>query len=189
MRSLLHKFTYPLGLTVVLLTSCFAVGLKAQDRDSQLKAAIVSKLPRYIDWPESAFSNSDAPLRVCSYGKSPVTEALVDAIGDVASGRVVQLLPIEKYDLALNCHLTYVATSEDERLQRVINDLDYQFVVTISEISDFAGRGGVIEIVRKGRRFGFRINLDLAERKGVRINSQLLGLSEVIGRSSSKEGS
>ncbi|MEM1141622.1 MAG: YfiR family protein [Pseudomonadota bacterium] len=173
-----------LALAMLFLCVSFAFPAQAQpdvSREAKLLAAIVVKLPRYIDWPEEAFTDADSPLRVCLIGRSSVFEALEDMNGRSVGGRMLEVVSGSGQAVQGVCHLAYVARSEESELQRVLADLNRGYLVTVSDISTFAERGGVIELARKERRFGFRINLASARSSGVTISAQLLQLAEVLG--------
>ena len=53
-------------------------------------------------------------------------------------------------------------------------------VLTVSDGKGFSQAGGIIELYVEGGRMRFAINVDAAERSGLRLSSRLLGLAKVI---------
>lgn len=52
--------------------------------------------------------------------------------------------------------------------------------LTISDIEGFAERGGVIGFIALENKIHFAINVDAAERMGLKISSQLLRLAKIV---------
>jgi len=53
-------------------------------------------------------------------------------------------------------------------------------VLTVSEIENFAHRGGVIQLKKENNRIVFEINIEAARRAGLAMNSQLLKLAKIV---------
>jgi hypothetical protein len=53
-------------------------------------------------------------------------------------------------------------------------------VLTVSDGKDFSQAAGIIELYVEGGRMRFAINLDAADRSGLRLSSRLLGLAKII---------
>jgi hypothetical protein len=53
-------------------------------------------------------------------------------------------------------------------------------VLTVGDGRGFAQAGGIIELYVEAARIRFAINVDAAERSGVRLSSRLLGLAKVV---------
>ena len=52
-------------------------------------------------------------------------------------------------------------------------------VLTISDGKGFSETGGVIELYLQAGKMAFAINVDAAERSGVRLSSRVLGLARI----------
>ncbi len=53
-------------------------------------------------------------------------------------------------------------------------------VLTVSDGKGFSLAGGIIELYVEGGRMRFAINVDAAERSGLRLSSRLLGLAKIV---------
>ena len=53
-------------------------------------------------------------------------------------------------------------------------------VLTVSDGKGFSLAGGIIELYVEGGRMRFAINLDAADRSGLRLSSRLLGLAKIV---------
>jgi len=86
-----------------------------------------------------------------------------------------------------NCHLVFISKSERSRLADIFSSLESASVLTVSETENFARRGGIINFYLDGNKVRFEINADAAQRKGIKISSQLLKLGKVLGAERAKE--
>lgn len=55
-------------------------------------------------------------------------------------------------------------------------------VLTVGDLDQFAAKGGMIGLVMQSNRVRFEVNLQSAERAGLKINSKLLSLAIVVHR-------
>lgn len=78
------------------------------------------------------------------------------------------------------CHVLFVGKSEDKQLVRILDRLRDWNVLTVSDIGDFAQRGGIIGLTKKEDKIHFEINLDASKMAGLRISSRLLKLARIV---------
>jgi len=60
-------------------------------------------------------------------------------------------------------------------------------VLTVGEVKNFVEGGGIINFVTVKKKIGMEINIDTAQKAGLKISSMLLGVSKII-RDNSIEG-
>ena len=149
--------------------------------EHEVKAALVFKLAKFVTWPPGVFSTDDQPFGLCVLGENPFGTAL-DLLGTLhLGGRAVRPARHMLADTAAaNCQLVFVTESPRESLGTVIEALGERPILTVSDIPGFADRGGIVEIVRKDQRLGFRISLGAMRAAKLRIAAPLLDLSDVI---------
>ncbi|MFD2112144.1 YfiR family protein [Thiorhodococcus fuscus] len=168
----------------MLLSGLVAMPTNAGEptREERIKAAIVYKVGKFVDWPESAFAAADAPLRICQLGDDPFAAALFGIAGRVVQGRrvVFQVVVPPLAARTRGCHILYLPRATAARVPRVIRELAGQPVLTISDIPDFARQGGMIALVRAGDRLGFEIAPAMARDAGLRVRAQLLDLADIV---------
>jgi hypothetical protein len=76
----------------------------------------------------------------------------------------------------------FVSASERGRLPEILSALGSKSVLTVSEVEEFAARGGVINFVLVDNRVRFEINPGAAKRSGLKISSELLRLGRIVDR-------
>ena len=151
-----------------------------------LKATFLFNFIKFTEWPGNEPGKSDDPFIIGVVGKDPFGAALDKVIeGETIHNRkiVVRRFP-RMDDAAANSQIVFISVSEERNLDAILKLLDGQAVLTVSEIANFAERGGGVELKKDGNRIVFEINLSATKRAGLTMNAQLLRLAKVIrGRS------
>jgi len=163
---------------------CFCSLLLAldTDRETRLKAAIIVKLTRFVEWPTNSFATEEAPLRICVLGSTSLVEALQQAEGRVVQGHPLEVLAPGTETGAGDCHVLFVARNIEGRLRGVLDEIRRQPILSISEIDAFAERGGIIGIAQRAGRFSFHVNIDSAQQAGLVVSAPLLELAQIVER-------
>ncbi len=176
-----QRFRVPL---LVLCLSIFSTGGPAQTttlREDRIKAALVFKLVKFVDWPVAALAGKD-PLQICALGDSAVGEALAIVDGKAARDRVAQFRKIG--GLSLNdvkgCHVLYIPGGTREIGSGLSSALRGRSVLTVSDAPDFARRGGMIGLIHGENKVTFEINLRNARESGLEVGAPLLELATIV---------
>jgi len=152
----------------------------------ELKAAFIYNFTKFINWPAESFEKSDAPINLCLLGNDPFGNA-IDMLKDkLSKGRqfTVNRIP-SSADVkieTLSCHILFISPSEEKKLPHIFSLFKSAAVLTISDMHNFAELGGIIGFKMKGKRIGFAINNEVATKAKLKISSELLKLSDVVGR-------
>jgi len=145
----------------------------------KIKAALIFKLSRFIQWPASALKNKNQPFNLCILGQDPFNEAI-----DALTTRKTQGHPIVIHRFYIyhkqNCQMLFISTSERLLYHSVLEKIKTQPILTLSDITNFAKENGMIEINKKGKRFGFSINLKKAKKADLKISATLLQMATII---------
>ena len=154
---------------------------KDQVGEYEVKAAILYNLSRFVEWPPSAYADSQAPTVVCILGQDPFGDSL-KTLGQKqdANGRPVAIRQLKNENGIRDCHVLYVSTSERKTVAQVLTRLQGSNVLTVGEMSQFAVQGGVIQFTLEDKQVRFEINLDAASRMALKISSRLLVLAKIV---------
>lgn len=167
--------------TVLVFSNAFA---DDAERETRIKAAVVYKLAKFVEWPATSFEHARSPLRLCLLGDTPVADALQAAVGRTVRNRPVTISRTEDLVAGEPCHVLYVSRTQQQRLAAVLARLADRPVLSVSEIEGFAQRGGIVGLIRRGKRLGFQVNVGSARRAGLAVSAPLLELADVIGQGS-----
>jgi YfiR/HmsC-like len=177
-RSASHLFIILGGFCITI--GCVLTGLprayaqKPEPTEYEVKAAYLYNFGRFVAWPDQG-SRKDEPFEICVLGQDPFGPALDATVsGETIEGENVAAKRIEKPQEIDSCRILFISSSEDSRLDKILEALDKSRVLTVSDIPQFSQRGGMIQFVSERNRIRFEVNLTNAENAGLNLSSELL---------------
>lgn len=169
-----------LFVVLVLLLGCGVQPSMAELSEGQVKAAYVYNFVKFVEWPPGAGGDK---LTLCAVGSKVLGGALAGLDGLKAGGRTLHVVNLTDIDGRLNaCQVVYVGESEQHRYVSLLKSLDDLPVLTISDIDDFAEKGGCIGLRYRENKIVFEVNLATAQQAGLRLPAQLLNLASYVFR-------
>ena len=149
-------------------------------REYQVKAAFLYNFAKFIEWPDSAFSNENSPIIICVLGYDPFGEAL-DVMREKTIGRrnilIKRVMDIEDLE---ECHILFISSSERRNLSQILRIVRNKSVLTVGDTKGFAYSGVIINIASEENRLGFEINVDAAQRAHLKLSSKILKLGKIV---------
>ena len=152
--------------------------------DYQVKAAYLSNFGRFVDW-----ARQPAPERpnftICILGDDPFGPALDTAV----AGESIRRLPlvatrISRVTDAEGCRIVFISNSLAPQLGGILAALRDSGALTVSDIPQFAARGGMIELLLVGKKVRFEINVGATDKAGLTLSSELLKLAVTVRKAS-----
>jgi len=166
-------FALSFALALLGPTSASADEPSAEER---IKAAILFKLTQFVEWPEAHDPGcAEGNFQVCVFASATAQAAIAELAGKRIGQRSLTIVAGIEHTKTDCCSLIYFSPSADS-LEAVLA----QGVLTVSDEEGFCERGGIVELVRKRNKLRFRINLEAAERAGLRLSSQLLKVADIV---------
>lgn len=148
----------------------------------ELKAAYLYKFVSFVDWPATAFRNSESPIVIAVVGNEPVYDHLAHMVlGRSVQGRLVTVRKIGSGDTAAaaDASLLFVAgnlSARKEWEQRVGGHP----VLWVTDVPGGLTRGSLINFILVDGRLRFEASLPAIERSGLSVSSRLLSLAETV---------
>jgi hypothetical protein len=163
------------------LIPAIALAEAAPQREDRIKAALIFKLVKFVDWPSSALEGK-APLQICALGDSGVAQALAAVDGKPARDRVARFRRIASLagDDTEGCHVLYIPAGALGADAGIPGALQGSSVLTIGDAPDFARHGGIIGLVHGENKVAFEINVRVARDSSLVTAAPLLELATVI---------
>ena len=147
----------------------------------QVKAAYLMNFTKFVEWPASAFSASDAPIVICVLGDDPFGPTLDRMVeGQDVNGRPIRTRRSVPEANPQGCHVAFVSRSERTEMEQIVSTLRNSSVLTVSEVPGFADAGGMIEFVIEDDKVRFHINPAAARAAGLTVSSRLLSVASSI---------
>jgi hypothetical protein len=94
--------------------------------------------------------------------------------------RKLEIRRVDRIEDLQRCHILFISESEKENLSQIFVKVSDWPVLTVSDMEGFAKRGGIINFITVEKKIHFEINVDVAERSGLRISSKLLRLAKIV---------
>ena len=145
-----------------------------------MKTEALVNLPRYVEWPATAFVEARTPLILGVYGNSKIHKALENAIhGKVLNGRTVIVRRFH-WPHKPNSHLVFIASSERRRLPWILKKVEYSTTLTVAEFDDFLAEAGMVRMSIKDDKLRFHVNTTIAKDAGLKFSSKFLGVADQV---------
>jgi hypothetical protein len=170
------------GLAVVwTLLAVSSVHAQQRPNDYQVKAAYLYNFGRFVEWPSKVSAAKGDSFTVCVLGEDPFGSTLDATLaGETIGGKNVVAKRISIPQESVNCQILFLSAGEAGRLNKIMEGLDKEAVLTVSDIPQFSRRGGMIQFIREGNRIRFEVNLTATQRAGLTLSSDLLKVATVV---------
>jgi hypothetical protein len=182
------KSTYSAAILIVLFLFLFAGSVEGQDTSKhypmahRVKAAFLCKFIRYMEWPESVIVRNQGTFTIGVFGDSPVAENLFALMPKEIDGWQLEIIQVKSTQDIMKSHMFFLSSSEKSRYPEIINMLKESSTLTVSDTPEFLKMGGLVNFIIIDQMVRFSINLNAAEKEGLKISSRLLKLATVIHR-------
>jgi hypothetical protein len=154
--------------------------------DYDVKAAYLYNFGHFVEWPANVASPQTESFTVCVLGQDPFGPVLDATLaGETIAGKRVAAKRISTLDESGSCQILFLSSAEEARLNTIIKALNRKAVLTVSDMPEFAKRGGMIQFVLEGKRVRFEVNLAAVQHAGLSVSSELLKVATTIRRNSS----
>jgi hypothetical protein len=147
----------------------------------EIKAAFLFNFAKFVDWPPDAMKNTDGSFVIGILGRDPFGVALEQTIGDkTIRGAAIQIRRFQNLNDLRFCHILFISESEKNGLPGILDKIGDQSILTVSDMPDFARRGGMIHLYMENNRVRFIIHTQAAENAGLKLSAKLLTLAKIL---------
>jgi hypothetical protein len=141
--------------------------------DTQVKAAFLFNLAKFVQWPTDAAE----PMVIGIAGDKAFADVVAQTVfGRKVNGRNLETRRLSGGDDPSGCDIVFIADmrshDEDEWLQRVRGP-----ALTVGESTRFLRNGGMVRLYAEGQKIRFQVNQKNTETAGLKLSSQLLTLA------------
>ncbi|HEY1802118.1 MAG TPA: YfiR family protein, partial [Terriglobales bacterium] len=154
--------------TLAALWMLAAPGMQAQSSkvsDYDVKAAYLFNFGRFVEWPEAGETDKRSVFTFCILGPDPFGPNLDHLLaGETINGRNLIVKRISNAQDSAGCQVLFMSKEEEGRVTKIIETLNQEAVLTVSDIPEFAKHGGMIQFVVEQNRVRFEVNLDATQR-------------------------
>ncbi|BCG66015.1 MAG: hypothetical protein methR_P3887 [Methyloprofundus sp.] len=150
-----------------------------------VKALYTYKFGKFTQWPDNKLNSSSGHFQYCILGQNPFSLQTLNMI----TGKSVQGLPLTIAvfgsglvpDKALAaCHVVFISKSEKHRLSTILSSLQQAPVLTVSDISEFSAKGGMVTLINKQSRLRFQVNQTALQQANITLSSKIMELADIV---------
>jgi len=168
------------AVVYLLFAGSIALG-QQRPNEYQVEAAYLYNFGRFVEWPAKSSPPQNSSFNICVLGEDPFGHALDATLaGETIGKQRVTARRISSPQMAVDCQILFISSSEANRLNKIIEALDKNAVLTVSDIPQFSQRQGMIQFVLEENRIRFEVNLTATQRAGLALSSELLKVATVV---------
>jgi hypothetical protein len=167
-------------IAFLLLPAIVAFAQSVFGPEYEVKLGFIYNFANFVIWPNESLEGSSGMLVLCFASDDPSSEVLFKLNDKSIRGLTIR---VEKYkdDSSIErCQIFFFDTRDKDFIRRKLDIAKGRGILTIGEVDDFAKMGGVINFFIDTNRLRFQVNIDAAQREGLKLSSQLLQSAEII---------
>ncbi|MBS3959505.1 MAG: YfiR family protein [Xanthomonadaceae bacterium] len=171
-----------LGLAVAALPPVLPAAAAGPATSAGVLAAQVEwlgHLPRFVQWPETAFESPEAPFRLCLVGGDPFGPRLEPLRGRRFGGRPLAIEQPRTADQLARCQLAYFDREAAPDLLAAAQDGRLPTLLGVAGDSGFVRQGGMLALVGEGSEVRLHVNLGRVRASRLHFSAKLLELARV----------
>jgi hypothetical protein len=152
--------------------------LPAGAQNYKMHSVFVYSFTRYVIWPET-YNTGDFEIMVL--GDSPIIEELkVMAQAKKVGDRPIKITKISSPAEIKKCNMLFISSSKSALIPEVMEKINTQSVLVISEEAGAAQKGSDINFIVKDGKLAFELNQASVNRQGLKVSNELSRLAILI---------
>jgi len=171
----ISAYASALGLTVLCMITSATAAPDTYSEDA-VKAAYLFRIAGYVSWPEQ--TPSDAPFVIAVLGSAEMARELRQLLpGHLINNRPAQIREIRGAEDLGSPQILYVGTGRAESLQKMIPAAGLPSTLLVTDEEGGLKAGSTLNFLLIDRRVRFEVSLTAADRSGLKISAELLGVA------------
>lgn len=143
-------------------------------KENKLKAAYLLHFTQYIHWPDRAANAPQrAPVTICLASSVAFYDFIAEIVLRYNANQHNRQIQLDNVAHAVQCQLTYLQTSVAPTLPQLSDS------IMVVESQAIVQPDTAITFYTSHRKIRFAIDLEVLNRKGVRVSSELLKLARI----------
>lgn len=173
-----HFIRWALVLLAFLFVPSKGMG---NDLELTVKAAYIYNFLQFIDWQRKESDAGNNPIKICVVGSHQFADALEALSSRQVAGRAIQIIPDSPDSHVLGgCRVVFIGQSAEGQLSRLLARLSEANVLTVSDIPQFARKGGSIGFFIRNGKVKIEINLNATRQAGLKVSAKLLEVARIV---------
>jgi len=168
-------------VSIVLLAGIFSYNVSFAASTSEIQSLTIAFLYNFMklsEWPSGVESNE---ITLCVTEGRDFGEELESIQGKLIQNKALRVKRLALGDNPLACQLLFLPSEEKPiRLHEWLKLIEYKPVLSVSDTPGFLDQGGMINLVNEDNRLQFEVNLELVEKVGIEMSSQMLKIARKV---------
>lgn len=144
-----------------------------------LKAVFLYRFPQFVEWPEPAWREAKT-VQLCVARPNPFGEELDRLVsGESLRGRPLAVRTVASPGALEGCHLLFVG-AKAANADAMLKASAQWAILTVGETDVFLASGGIVTLKVINNLVRFEVDAGAAQRAGLRMSSQFLGLATEV---------
>jgi len=150
-------------------------------KEYQIKAVFLYNFANFVTWPKEAFINDDGYFHICILGEDPFKSHIdVTVKGEKIKGRAVTVERLSYINQSDHCQILFISESEKVKRSSILNYLKGRPILTVSDIKNFAEKGGMIQFYSYKNRIRFFIAPKTVKSATLVASANLLKIAKIV---------
>lgn len=164
--------------TLALSTLLTPIPAVAQATEPALKAAIISNMLLFVEWPARGSFPADQ-MTICYQGKGTVVAALVALNGKDIKGKSLKIIEIQPGNAA-DCQALYISPGNAAILAKTLALIASSPVFIATDSPEYLRLGTMLNLELVSGRIVFDIDLHSVQKSGLQLSSKALRLARQV---------
>ncbi|WP_237754287.1 YfiR family protein [Geobacter sp. OR-1] len=149
----------------------------AGDLEIKVKAAYIYNFTKFVDWSDDG---GREPFRICVVGTDPIRTVLGELSNREVKGRPIRIQRVKDLNALPQCHLMFISRSEEQQLPFILQRLQGTQTLTVSDISQFSQKGGMVSFITEKDRVKIEISQRAVRQAGLKVSAKLFEIARVV---------
>jgi len=163
---------FPIGYTSAL----YIYGQKIEEY--QLKSGFLYRICKYTRWPNS--NDIKKPFVISILGRIPAGQEISIPQDQTIHKRKIHIRKIEQLEEIDGSDVLFIASSEANRLESILEYTDKKPILTVGDSRGFAQQGVMINFYLQSGGIRFEINYEATKKASLKMHSQLFAIGRVV---------
>ena len=168
-------------LLLVMLTWAADAHAGTTEISSQIKAAYLYKFATYVEWPLSAYEQSNTPLVIAIIGADDIADNLSQIKSNNNSPwQSIEVRIVKPGESLAGIHILFIGHNELERIRRIVEQTHSLPILAVTDTSGALSAGSAINFLSIDDHIRFEVSLAQAERHRLKISARLLAVAQKV---------
>lgn len=147
----------------------------------RVKSAFLFNFTKFVQWPESYFSESGGIMRLCVIGDPDFYDILQETVaGKNSQQKTLVVNRITTRRELPGCHVVYFLGETANVVDPWLESMQSTSILTVGDSPKFVEAGGIIGFVIVDGKIRFDINRSQATAVNIDVSSKLLSLARTV---------